>query len=1807
MREKMYPLFLAFLFIGLWSTTLLSQTSSSAGFWEDVQESTFAKKDAERQIIPNVYRTVQINWETMNPVLAAAPMRFSTVAATQEVLITLPMPNGSIERFRIVEAPVLHEDLARRYPGIHAYAGQGIDDPTAYLRFDVTPQGFHAMVLSGHHSGVFIDPYAKGNIDHYISYYKKDFYKESDFVCHVEDVVQENLSEEAIPDANRNLLAGDCQLRTYRLALACTGEYAQFHGGTVAQTLAAMNTSMTRVNGVYERDAAITMVMIPNNDEIIFLNGGTDPYTNFNGGTMLGENQTTIDNTIGNSNYDIGHVYSTGGGGIASLRSPCNSGSKARGVTGLSSPVGDPFNIDYVAHEMGHQYGGNHTQNNNCNNVGGISVEPGSASTIMGYAGICNPNVQNNSDPYFHIINLREIASNVTNGSGSTCPETIDTGNNAPTADAGSNHTIPVSTPFALTGVATDADGLASLTYSWEQMDAEQGFTMPPSPTNAAGPAFRSLNPTTSPTRYFPNLEAVNNNTTPTWEVLPSVSRTMNFTFSVRDNNMGAGCVADDDVRLTVTDAAGPFLVLEPNTNVTWFVGDNQTIEWDVANTDNAPVSCVEVTLLLSTDGGLTYPVVLAENVPNIGSFDIIVPNHIGEKSRVKVGCADNVFYDISNTNFVIAEPLEPTFTMNVSPISQSVCANDNAEYQLSLTSLAGFDETTTFSVVDLPDGVVAEFTPTEITPSGVTTLSLSSLAAATGGTYTIKINANSTSISQAVEVNLQILESAPSITALDSPMDGESNLDQVPTLTWADLTEASEYVVEISTHPVFEGNIVETATVSTNAYNPQNLAALTVYYWRVQASNLCGVGNFSNYFAFQTGVPSCQTFESTDIPVDISIPNASTISSVLNIADDKIITDINVVNLNVEHTWVGDLFATLTAPDASSAVLFDRPGLPDIDEDFGCNGDNLVLSFDDDAAATAEDLEDICDNMPAIEGNFQPIESLSTFNGLSMQGDWTLSITDNADQDGGQLMSWALDICFEVPIIISPEVTQTQLTVEQGTTETVSTTFLQATSEGSEAADMVFTLTALPEHGTLMLDGVALGLGDTFTQADIDNNVLTYAQNGEAATADNFQYHVLDANNGWHPNNVFNIIILVNNLAVTATVVDDISCQGANDGSISVNATGGTMPYNYTIDGENVQTENVFTNLVAGGYIITVTDANGLSLASNEVEVSEPAAIEANTTVVLNTITVMASGGTGDYEYSIDEMNFQTEPTFSDLENGVYNVIVRDENDCEVSVMAIVAVEAVIASANLINGITCHDDNDASINVIVSGGAEPFQYSLDGENFQAEATFSNLPAGVYSVVVMDSNGQTTTTNEITVNNPEAIIAMATSDESTISVIASGGTGVLMYSINGVDFQIENVFSDLANGDYTITIMDENGCTMVTMTSVAVNTLVVNASVVETILCFGDATGVISVAVMGGTAPFQYSLDTENFQDSNTFEGLMAGTYQITVLDSEGFAQMTELLVLENPEMITATTSVANNTILVAAIGGTGTLTYSIDGMNFQDSNTFEDLPNGDYTITIMDENGCTMTMVEQVNIITAISPETTNISCDGAADGSITISMIEGGLAPYEYSLNGVDFQTSNTFSGLEASSYNLTVRDANGHEFTLVFILENPPALEITTNVDANTISISASGGTGSLQYSIDGGVSFQAVGTFTDLENGTYDIIVMDENGCQATDTAVIMVSNVHDLELDLFFNVQPNPTQGTFTLSLNQATAKDLNIQIIDALGRVVFEQQAIKTRLDFQETIHLQDVADGVYFLKVTDGILLGTKQVLLLR
>ncbi|GAB0156780.1 hypothetical protein CHRYSEOSP005_20470 [Chryseobacterium sp. Alg-005] len=570
------------------------------------------------------------------------------------VEISIPTLDGKVERFAVYSFPVVVKELADKYQ-LGSYVGVGIDDPEKYIRFSTSPIDFQSMIIK---NGVyqFIDP--TDNSRTVYSVHPKTVKTGSQgFVCTMDEDI---LSKEQIAklfNSNKSKSfannptdfskASDKKYRTMRLALSTTGEYTAYFGGTVAGALIGMNNTMTRVNGVFEKDLALHL-NIQNFNSIIYTNAATDPYT----GNLNLQLQQTLTANVGNDNYDIGHVFNAAGGngnagciGCVCVNPTTNTSlQKGSAFTQSTNPIGDTFDIDYVAHEMGHQLGANHTFSHALEGAG-VNMEPGSGSTIMGYAGITNADVQPNSDPYFHVVSILQIQNNLTN---KTCDVETAVANNPPVISAMPDYMIPKGTAFVLTGNATDPEG-NPMTYTWEQFNNAQVTVLAINGNNTTGPLFRSILPTSSPTRYFPKLATVlagNLSSAADWEATPLKSRAADFVLTVRDNNPNV-FQQQTNSALQHIDVGneGPFKV----TSTTVYNNMPGAITWDVVGTNGGSYNTPNVKIDYTTDNGLNWTVI-TPSTPNDGaepySFSSLPA---GTNVKIRVSAIGNVFYAIGS------------------------------------------------------------------------------------------------------------------------------------------------------------------------------------------------------------------------------------------------------------------------------------------------------------------------------------------------------------------------------------------------------------------------------------------------------------------------------------------------------------------------------------------------------------------------------------------------------------------------------------------------------------------------------------------------------------------------------------------------------------------------------------------------------------------------------------------------------------------------------------------------------------------------------------------------------------------------------------------------------------------------------------------------------------------------------------------------------------------------------------------------------------------------------------------------------
>ncbi len=791
--------------------------AQAAGLWTDVVEADLPAGKGplvmQRTVVPQIYRTIRLDWNGFRKSVAGAPLE-SRAGAEPPQELTLPMPDGTMARFAIEESPLMESKLAARFPDVKTYIGRGLDNPLLSARLDQTPQGFHALVFTGTDT-VYIDPYWRNDNTTYVSYQRRDYVNAAKSMqCLLPDLGV--APDKGQPAAQAERPTG-ASLRTYRLAIACTGEYAAAAGGgTLDGAFGAIITTVNRVSAVYEREFAIRLKLINNEEQLIFLDPVTDGFTDNDANALIGESQTKIDAVIGNANYDIGHTFSTGGGGLAGLGVVGVTGQKANGITGSSNPVGDPYDIDYVAHEMGHQFGADHPFNGtsgSCsggNRNGPTAYEPGSGTTIMAYAGICSPqDLAPHSDDYFHTISYDEIDAVTTTSPGNVGVITA-TGNTPPTVTAPANHTIPQQTPFALTAVGTDSDAGDVLTYCWEEFD--KGAAQNPNAVprdNGASPIFRSFDPTISPTRIFPSLTYIlNNANTPpatvggfaTAEFLPITNRTMKFRVTVRDNHPGGGGSNYASTNVTSTTTAGPFVVTSQNSAATLAGGSVVPVTWSVANTTAAPVSCANVKITLSTDGGYTYPIVLAASTPNDGAENVTLPNIANvatTQGRIKVEAVGNIFFDVSGADLTItssntAPVLNITGNMTVTrgtPTATNAIVATASDINQPLTvavSNAPMDSTMTASLVGnnvtvsaLADSSLVTTNTSRTYP--VTLTVTDNLGSTTSGTFNLIVLPNPAPTlgnytNQSVAQNANI-----TATPTAGPADANNNLGATP------------------------------------------------------------------------------------------------------------------------------------------------------------------------------------------------------------------------------------------------------------------------------------------------------------------------------------------------------------------------------------------------------------------------------------------------------------------------------------------------------------------------------------------------------------------------------------------------------------------------------------------------------------------------------------------------------------------------------------------------------------------------------------------------------------------------------------------------------------------------------------------------------------------------------------------------------------------------------------------------------------------------------------------------------------------
>ena len=1192
--------------LGLFSS--LTAQNSTHQFWAPVpQENIVLPESALRAIQPSALRAFQLNYSALETALQQAPMEFTAAARERALLLDIPMADGSLRTFSVVESPVIAPGLSAKFPAIRTYAGTAADGSGVSVRLGLGYKGFHAFIFDDQNGLQTVRPYAEGEQSFYMAYRMSDVPVDTTSTgqsrCGMDDfdaLMQDEMAIEG-HHALRERGSQPVQLKVYRLAIAAQGEYSIFHGGTKPLVLSAIVETLNFIDAIYIQDHGLRLELVANNDEIIYLNPDTDPYTDTGVLDWAEQNPAAINPVIGINSYDIGHVFAVYNGGGVLGYGPgrtCLILEKSKGGTSTGSPVGEFFNL-VACHEMCHQLSGTHTFSNCPPNSGAVTsfsaFEPGAGSTIMSYTNACgDQNLQSIEDPYFHLINIIQIQNYIAQGNGNLCGQSISTSNNAPVASTNIQPEglyIPVSTPFVLSGTGEDPDGDA-LTYCWEQYDL--GPTSSLGDPEGDSPTFRSYLPSSSPDRTFPRIQTIISNSPSDVEVLPTYNRLLTFRMTVRDNHPSVGATDWVQVKVRSTTTAGPFLVTYPNELVAWKVGENQIVSWDVANTDGPLVKCKLVNIRLSLNGGLTYPVLLASSVPNTGRYCIQVPNNVTTTARIRVEAADHIFFDISNANFSIQPPQAPDFSICSSSLKEQICLPNAYTTVIATSAIQGFDSPIALTALGLPAGATATFSPNPVQAGSSSTMSIEFAPDQPENTFNVTVQAEAGG-TRSYDLILTTVRNDFSEFKLETPVDGASGINISPVLSWKAVPDANVYDVEVATNPSFEaGTLVASAyNVSIDSFDiPSLLNQSQAYYWRVRPENECGLAAWSEPFVFMVQAQTCNTFSATDLPKNISSNGTPTIESKITIPTGGAVSDVNVKKVQGYHDFFGDLEVRLVRPTGGNVLLFKNR----------CSSyaGNFDIAFDDIANAVFS-----CPP-PQNAAQSKPVESLSAFNGQNAAGEWILRVKDNTPSSGGQMIGFQLELCSSVSLSGPFIVNNNTLQLPSGTNAAITSSLLKTDDANNTADQLTYTLITVPAFGILENNGsAALKAGDQFTQAALDNGAIRYFDYGFNTSTDAFRFAVTDGEGGL-ASGTFNIQTLVSGTKdLLQNIAFDLAPNPAEesvrisfgealntDTHINLFNTAGQLLRSQTLGSGNVTLVMQISDLPQGVYTVLVSNS---------------------------------------------------------------------------------------------------------------------------------------------------------------------------------------------------------------------------------------------------------------------------------------------------------------------------------------------------------------------------------------------------------------------------------------------------------------------------------------------------------------------------------------------------------------------------------------------------------------------------------------
>ncbi len=1090
---------------------------------------TFEFTDIAASTAAPLTKTVRLDLAAFHAELKGAPAEFSR--AKSKARVRLPLPDGTSAEYRVWDV-----DQLPNHPEIGSYR---VESAFGSGRIAVSPYGMSA-VIQGPEGYFVIDAVdVEGGlyqVADFASYMSQTMEETGPLGCGYEatgvadlvGIAKEDLSPNLVGAGagfERKLVGNEArELRQYDLIMTCTGEFASRNGGTVESVLSAFNTAVTTINAILEPQVGVRMNLIEA-PGLVYLDGATDAFSNPTDGAgllpqVLGAFEA---NSVGPESYDLGHLFTSGCsdgiGGIVS-GAACTPG-KTRGVTCVSGGVvGAALRI--MAHEIAHQFAVSHTWNS-CpgsenQRASETAFEPGGGTTLMSYSGACSDQNIGAGDAYYHVASLEQFIQYTRETGARDCATVIETDNRTPevTLEYVDGFTIPISTPFKLEGSATDANG-DELLYNWEQFDLGPVANIQQPQGNA--PLFRSVEPTPGGNvRYFPRLDRTVNGISFPTEVLPTYTRDLTFRLTAHDYNDEAGGVDWQTVSFHADAAAGPFLVSTPEAD--WKVGDYQEVNWQVAGTDQAPVNCRRVNILLSNDAGASFNFPLAENVPNTGSaFVTVPPEALGVDTRILIEAADNVFFNVNADEFTVKEATQAGYTLEPDLRFQELCLPSSFTTAITTSSILGFSDTITLSVPTdgLPEGARVSLSQDRLFPGQSADLFLELDDVSFTGIIDLTVLGVTNTLDTARrKITLDAVDTDFTDMQLTTPEEGTGGIVLTTIFDWTDAANADVYDIEIATAPSFaEAAVFESVTrLGESTYQPfEFFTANTLYYWRVRPVNRCGAGTWLPTQSFRTVNSVCQTYEYDGDPINIPGRGpAVTKESVIFVEEQGAINDLNLPNVRIQYQFVSALQVALVSPAGTEVFLYDR--------DCRLSNTNFLIGFDDEAPAPASCPVD--DRRVVL-----PRDALAKFNGEDTFGEWKLKVTAvQTEGTVGAIEDWSIEFCSdaqpEVPVQLANNATE----VPPLATNIIIKDNLEVASASFGSDDIVYSLTGLPTVGDLTFNGVPLLLGATFRQSDINNFRIRYTHTVDGVDEDSFRFLVTTPDGGYQPIERHDLII---------------------------------------------------------------------------------------------------------------------------------------------------------------------------------------------------------------------------------------------------------------------------------------------------------------------------------------------------------------------------------------------------------------------------------------------------------------------------------------------------------------------------------------------------------------------------------------------------------------------------------------------------------------------------------------------------------